>query len=282
MMLPTVNCAAACRWCSRWTICSVVCPRFCSRPSSQSKTGATAGVLVAQPLRQLRDEGAVEFLAAAEPLGQRRGHPVRLAAREFEYLVGERVRLFARRARRHDARREAAQILHQRQPQADGDRPQFADGERPVLLVGAYEAPQRLGVEAAVGMRDEGQRQRIDARVARQLAALKLRQLAVVADRQVFAYLAQLVFDDVEVIDEPLGCGRDGALPANRLGERTVGREKLARVIFEARQERAAAPRPFRHLVLGGERRGVLLKALAAEQLFADGGLVRGSGGAAK
>jgi hypothetical protein len=34
--------------------------------------------------------------------------------------------------------------------------------------------------------------------------------------------------------------------------------------------------------VLGGERRGVLLKTLAAEQLFADGGLVRGSGGAAK
>src|SRR5215207_4218704 len=94
--------------------------------------------------------------------------------------VGERVRLLASLARRDDARGEAAQVLHQRQSQSDGDGPQLADGEGRRLLVSADEPSQGLGVEPAVGVRDERERDGVDARVVSQLARGKLGQLVVV------------------------------------------------------------------------------------------------------
>ena len=78
-------------------------------------------------------------------------------------------------------------------------------------LVGAHQAPQALGVEAAVRVRDVRPGEAEDARVAREMAVGELGQLAVVVRGQVVADLAELLVDDVEVVDEPLGGRRDRA-----------------------------------------------------------------------
>ncbi len=227
-------------------------------------------VLVAQALRELDDEGAVEVFVLAEAPGEQRGQRLGLPPDRLQQLVGERVRLLARRARRDDARGEAAHVLHQREAQRDGDGPQLADGERRRLLVGADEPPQCLRVEAAVGVRDERERDGVDARVVGEFPRGELGQFVVKTLGQVFADFAQLLLDDVEVIDQPLGGGRDGAPLAHRLGERAVGVDEHAPVLLQPRQEPPPAPPAGVDAVLGRQRRRVLLQALDAVQLVAN------------
>ena len=111
----------------------------------------------------------------------------------------------------HDPLGQAPQILHEHDPQGDGDGPELADGQRLHALESADEALERLGLEVAVGVRDEGPGETQDARVAVQGALRELGELAVEATREVLSDLAQDLFDDVEVVDEPLRRGNDGA-----------------------------------------------------------------------
>ena len=83
-------------------------------------------------------------------------------------------------------------------------------------LVGAHEAAQHLGVEAAVGVRDEGPGEAEHARIAGERPVGELGQLAVVARRQVVADLADLLFDEVVVVEQPFGGRRDGPALVDR------------------------------------------------------------------
>ena len=62
----------------------------------------------------------------------------------------------------------------------------------------------------------------------------QLGELAVVVRRQVVADLAELLVDDVEVVDEPLGGRRDRALVLDRPGQEAVGLEEDAAVLGDA------------------------------------------------
>ena len=79
------------------------------------------------------------------------------------------------------------------------------------LLVGAHEAPQRLGVEAAVGVGDKGPGHAEHPRISGERPVGELGQLPVVARRQIVADLADLLFDDVIVVDQPFRRRRDRA-----------------------------------------------------------------------
>jgi len=94
----------------------------------------------------------------------------------------------------------------------------------------------------------------------------KLGQLAIVVVGQVVANLAQLLVDDVEVVNEPLRSGSDRALFPDGVGERAVGVQEDPAVVREARQN--GPPRTgFAGDPLGrGERFGMLLETLDAEQ----------------
>ena len=123
----------------------------------------------------------------------------------------------------------------------------------------------------AVGVRDEGPGEAEDARIAGERPVGELRQLAVVAGRQVVADLADLLLDEVVVVEQPLGGRRDGAPFADRVGDGAIGGEQHARVVAEARPRasgRAIGPRGD---ALGrGQALGVLLEPLDAEELRAD------------
>ena len=145
------------------------------------------------------------------------GGDLALVVAEAEQAVGELVGHLARRAAAHDLLGEAAKVLDEQDAKADRDRPELADRQRLDLLVGAHHAPQALGIEAAVGVGDVCPGQTEHPRVAGEVAIGQLGKLAVVVRRQVVADLAELLVDDGEVVDEPLGGRRDRAFVLDRL-----------------------------------------------------------------
>jgi hypothetical protein len=101
----------------------------------------------------------------------------------------------------------------------------------------------------------------------------ELRELAVVLVGQVVANLAQLLVDDVEVVDEPLGSGRDRALFPDAAREDPIRVQEDPAVVGEARHDRPPRARFVRDPLGLGERFGMLLEPLDAEQLCNDRGL---------
>ena len=228
----TVTFIVAWRWCSRRTISSAVVPWAARSSSSQRRAGVTAGSWSRRRWKSWT-RAAVGSAAAREPAqGRRRG--LRAVRAEAEQAVGELVGRLPRRPAAHDLLREAAEVLDEEDPEADRDRPQLADRQRLHLLVGAHHAPQALRVEAAVGVGDVGPGEAQDPRVAREMALGQLGELAVVVRGQVVADLAELLVDDGEVVDEPLGGRRDRPLVLDRAGQDAVRLEQDAAVLGDA------------------------------------------------
>ena len=99
----------------------------------------------------------------------------------------------------------------------------------------------------------------------------ELGELAVVVRRQVVANLAQLLVDDVEVVEEPLGRRRDGLLVLDRPGQDAVRVEQDAAVLGDARSYGVSPTGRVGHRLGGGEGLRVLLEPLHAEQFREDG-----------
>ncbi|MNT07853.1 hypothetical protein D3C72_1425720 [compost metagenome] len=96
---------------------------------------------------------------------------------------------------------EPAQILDQNNAQRDRHRPEFADRQRLDALIGGDEAAQDVGIEVAVSVGDKGPGQPEDARIASEWPVGELGQLAIVAGGQVVPDLADLLLDDVIVVE---------------------------------------------------------------------------------
>ena len=268
MTLRTVTFMAAWRWCSRRTISSALVPCAARSSSSQPSAGVTAGSWSRSRWKSWTRPG-VDSAASAS----RRSEAAvasGLSRAEAEQAVGELVRLCRAFAAADDRLGQAAQVLDQDDAQADGDRPELADRQRLDPLVGAHETAQALRVEAAVGVSDVRPRQADDPGIPLEVALGELGQLAVVVRGQVVADLAQLLVDDVEVVDEPFGGRRDRALVLDRTGQCAVGGEQDPPVLGDAGPERAPRRGSLGDRLGGGERRGVLLEALDAEQLRDD------------
>ena len=187
-----------------------------------------------------------------------------------EQAVGQGVGLLARRSAADDALGRAPQVLDQHDPQRDRHRPELADRERLHALVGAHEAAERLRVEAAVGVRDERPGQAEDARIALEGPFRELGQLAIEAAREIVADLADLLLDDVEVVDQPLGGRRDGAFLADRRADGAIRGEQHPAVVAQPLRQRPTGAGPRRHALGSREALGMLLEALDAEELGAD------------
>ena len=233
-----------------------------------AKGGSRSRILVAQPLEELHARGGREPDVGQS--GQRPRGVHGLSRPEAQQLIRERVGLFARCPAAHDPLSSSAQVLHQYDPQADRDRPQLAHGEGLDALVREHHPAEALRVKPAVRVRDVGPCNAEDSRIASEMSLRKLRELAIVIVGQVVANLAQLLVDDVEVVNEPLRSGSDRALLPDRVGERSVGVQKDPAVVREARHD-GPTRTGFAGDTLGrGERFGVLLEALDAEQLRDD------------
>ena len=224
-------------------------------------------ILVAQALDELD----------GETLGERHvlvGRQRRRVGRDVVHAqqpVGHQVGLLARGAPAHDALGGATQILDEDDAQGDRHRPQLADGQRLDVLVGAHETRQHLGIEAAVGVGDERPDQPEHARVADQRTVGELRKLAVISRRQIGTDFADLLLDEMVVVEQPLGRRRNGPAVISRLRDVAIGLEQDTLVLPEPDSQRLARGDDGRDRLVGGKAFGVLLQTLDAEQLAANG-----------
>ncbi len=145
----------------------------------------------------------------------------------------------------------------------------LADGERLHGLIGLHETPQEFRIETAVGMCDEGPSDAEHTREADEGPLGELGQLAVKPGRQIFADLANLLFDHVKVVEHPFGGGCDGAAFVYRARNRPVRGEQYLFVIAQARAERTPETRLARDGLCCREAARVLLQPLDAEDFLA-------------
>ena len=239
MTLRTVTLDAPCRCCACSTTSSIDVPCSRSRSSSQPRAGVVRGSWsrsrLASCAAKSSDSGARR---AGGDIGfQRRcGRGRAPAAGWPAHAASVRAR-----AAGGDLVGEAAQVLDQHDAQGDRDGPQLADGERLHALVGGDEAAQGVGIEVAVGVRDEGPGEAEHARIAGERARGQFRQLAVVAGRQVVADLADLLLDQVVVVEQPFGRRHDTAAAFQFGGAGAIGGEQHGGVVVEPPVQRKHA-----------------------------------------
>ena len=199
--------------------------------------------LALQPARHFGHETAAHRLGRTRHVGHQQDQVARLFLGRLAHLVGPGVGAVALLAVVVDAGGDAAQILDQRDAQHDRDRPQLAQLERRDVLVGNDEARQAFRVDPAVAVRNDFEGDLVDARIAFGVVVGQARQLPAVVSRQVTARRADLFFDQVKVIQQPLGGRGDLAPRLDGGGQFGAGGGNDVVVVGEAGQQpvRAAA-----------------------------------------
>ena len=223
---------------------------------------AGAGAVVLQTLRHLGQKG-VGQAALAKLLGHlgQAGHAAALD------LVATQVGHLARGLVQRQALGQAAQVLDQHHAQGGGQGPQLGQMQLAGLLVGAQVGHQQRFVESAVGVGHKGPGHAVDPWQADQGLVAQRRQAAKVAPRQPFVDRLQLRFDQVKVVQQPLGrrpkIGRHVGLGAD-VGVRQA---QPAQVLKQARKEYGLARLGAHPQVGQTQALAVLGKALGAKNL---------------
>ena len=242
MTLRTVTLDAPCRWCACSTTSPTDVPCSCSRSSSQPSAGVVRGSWSLSRLASCAAKSSDKrTLLARGDVGFERG----MGVAGDEQPVGQRLGVGTRPPAVRDLVGQAAQVLDEDNAQRDRHRPQFTDRERLHALVGGDEAPQRRGIEVAVGVGHERPGQAEHARITGERAAGELRQLPVVARRQVVADLADLLFDQVVVVQQPFSGGHDTAAAFQLRRAGAIGGQQDSRVGIEAALQRQDGSRPW-------------------------------------
>ena len=184
-----------------------------------------------QPARQLGDERAHHRRIRARHVRDHQDEALGVAIGDVEHLVRPAVRVAAVDRRGRDARSHAAQVLDQREAQHDRDRPQLPEREGAHRLVGRHEARECLRVDASVAVRDCLEREVVDARQPRRGPACEARQLAAVALGQVPPRRADLLVDQVEIVEQPFRGGRDAAVRRDGRGQEVANLDQDAFVV---------------------------------------------------
>jgi hypothetical protein len=113
----------------------------------------------------------------------------------------------------------------------------------------------------------------VHARQAGQRGIGQLGQARVVAARHAFADLLQLGLDQVEVVEQPFGRGRDIAPALRDQRDVVEGAAQRGQVLVDARKEGRAGARlasVFLDRLCTGQAAPVLLEALGAEEFGPD------------
>ena len=155
-----------------------------------------------------------------------------------------------------------------------GIGPQLAQRQWRHRLVRGEESGEALGIDLPVAVRDGLERNVVHARQTGRGPACELRQLPAVAPGEVASRRADLLLDQVEIVEQPFAGRRDRLLRLDRPGQQRAGIGQHGLVLGEAWEQEIATPLRPEH-VRGRKRRAVLLHLLGTEELGAKRRFVR-------
>ncbi len=166
-----------------------------------------------------------------------------------------------------NAQANAAQVFQQRQLQHDRKSPQFAQFQRFSSLVGGDELGGIVAVDTAIHVRDQFQREVIDAGETRRGTVSQPRQLPAVATRQMPPRQRDLLFDEIEVVEQPGLCCHDPLFWRGGGSSHDVIRRQQNTLIVCQPWQQAIRPRMWVNFMLSGQRDRVTLQLFDAEKL---------------
>ncbi|WP_354043859.1 hypothetical protein [Devosia sp. UYZn731] len=106
------------------------------------------------------------------------------------------------------------------------------------LLIGHDKSAQRFGIKVAVSVGDERPGHAEDAGVAGERPLGELGQLSIIVGRQIGVNLADLLFDKMVIVQQPLCCGHHRPLAFNLDGAGTIGGQQNGGVAFQPLAQR--------------------------------------------
>ncbi len=224
------------------------------------------GAPTLQTARELRDERADHRRIRARHVRDHQDQALRILLGGLRHLVRPGAGQVSLGPAGGDAHADAAQILDQCQPQHDGDRPQLTQPEGGDRLVGRHEAAETFRVHPTVAVRNGLQRDVVHARTPGRRTVSQARQFQTVTLGQVLLGGANLLFDEIEIVEQPFASRRDAAVRRDRLRQQAAHADQGALVRRQPRQKPVRRA-PRRQLVRGRERPAMLRHLLGAEQL---------------
>jgi hypothetical protein len=182
----------------------------------------SAGVLALEALGEADEERGCGVDRDGTELLEKRAQVVRAVLGCQQQALGPLVCGTIRPVRADHASRESPEVLDERDPKHDRDRPDLADGQRGDILEALDEAAEELRVEVGVRVRHQRDSRLVHAREALEWVCSQARQFDSVPRGQIVPHRAQLLVDQVVVVEEPLGGRRDGVKLPHRGGEHAV------------------------------------------------------------
>ena len=167
---------------------------------------------------------------------------------------------------------DAAEAFDQSEPQHDRQGPQLAQRERTDRLVGGHKMTHLLDIDVPVGVGDQFEGDGVDPGETRFRTVEEARQFATVGPWQIEARRANLLLDDVKIVEEPLSRRRDVSRFVFSADDEIVGLDELLFVLIEATKEAVRAPLRI-ETMFPRHRHRVPMQLFAAEQNIADRGL---------
>ena len=232
---------------------------------------------VAAPVAQAQRHLAQKHPAYAAQLqrGQQAGQRRQIAMLD---LVAAQVGGLAGGLVRRHALGQPAQVFNQHHPQGGGQGPHLAQVQGACFLVGAQKLHQQVFIKRAVGVRHKGPGDAVDARQAGQRLVHQHRQLAEEIARQAGTHRFELGFDEVEVVQQPLGRRADVVTRGRLLADVGVGFAQHPDIALQPGRKGLRPRRQPAGLVRLAQAAAVLGKTLRAEDLRPDRCLGRPAG----
>ncbi len=167
------------------------------------------------------------------------------------------------------ARSDAAKVLQQRDAEHDRNGPEFTQLQRSHRLIGFYEASQGDLVNLAIDVADQFERKVVNARPTSAGTVGQAWQFAGIAAWQMACGEPELLFDEIEVVNDPFGRRRDAATAFTCPNDGLVGLLENAMVVLQASEERLGMIGLLNRLVPTGEGSGVLSELVDAVEVTA-------------
>ena len=219
-----------------------------------------------QPACELRHEPAGHGRVRARHVGNHEDQALRIALDDRGHLVGPGIGEISADAGSGNACPDPAQVLDESKAEHDRDRPQLAQVERCHRLIRRDESDKAFGIHPSVTVRDGFERDVVDPRQPRRRSVREPWQLRAVSLGQMSARCADLLLDEVEVVEQPLARRRNRGARLDRCRQQIAGFEQDGLVLRQAREQQIA-PAFRSQCMRRRERPAVMLHLIGAEEL---------------